>query len=64
MSESPSHRSNRFLLVMVGLVILCAFLASRIQTAGGDVRVQEIRLPTQNGQWVAADLFRPVTATA
>ncbi|MBT8039300.1 MAG: alpha/beta hydrolase, partial [Gammaproteobacteria bacterium] len=41
-----------------------AFLASRIQTAGGDVRVQEIRLPTQNGQWVAADLFRPVTATA
>ncbi|MBT8050591.1 MAG: alpha/beta hydrolase [Gammaproteobacteria bacterium] len=49
---------------MVGLVILCAFLASRIQTAGGDVRVQEIRLPTQNGQWVAADLFRPVTATA
>ncbi|NNJ79714.1 MAG: alpha/beta hydrolase, partial [Xanthomonadales bacterium] len=32
--------------------------------AGGDVRVQEIRLPTQNGQWVAADLFRPVTATA
>ncbi|NNJ80210.1 MAG: alpha/beta hydrolase, partial [Xanthomonadales bacterium] len=64
MSESPSHRSNRFLLVMVGLVILCAFLASRTQTAGGDVRVQEIRLPTQNGQWVAADLFRPVTATA
>ena len=64
MSESPSHRSNRFLLVMVGLVILCAFLASRVQTAGGDVRVQEIRLPTQNGQWVAADLFRPVTATA
>jgi hypothetical protein len=64
LSESPSHRSNRFLLVMVGLVILCAFLASRVQTAGGDVRVQEIRLPTQNGQWVAADLFRPVTATA
>lgn len=64
MNESLNHRSNRFLLGLVAFVILCAFLASRVQTAGGDVRVQEIRLPTQNGQWVAADLFRPVSATA
>ena len=61
---SSSHRNNRFLLALVAFVVLCGFLASRVQTAGGEVRVTEIRLPTQNGQWVAADLFRPVSATA
>ena len=59
-----SNRNNRFLLALVGFVILAAFISSRIQTSGGTVRVSEIRVPTQNGQWVAADLFRPVSATA
>ena len=59
-----SNRNNRFLLALVTFVILAAFISSRIQTSGGSVRVSEIRIPTQNGQWVAADLFRPLSATA
>lgn len=56
--------NNRLLLALVAFVIIAAFIASRIQTAGGTVRVHGISIPTQNGQWVAADLFRPVSATA
>jgi hypothetical protein len=59
-----NNPNNRLLLGLVAFVIIAAFIASRIQTAGGTVRVQGISIPTQNGQWVAADLFRPVSATA
>lgn len=33
------------------------------KTAGGSIDVLAFKLPTQNGQWVTADLFRPRTAT-
>jgi hypothetical protein len=59
-----NNPNNRLLLGLVAFVIIAAFIASRVQTAGGTVRVQGISIPTQNGQWVAADLFRPVSATA
>ena len=57
-------RDTRLLAFLVGLILLATLLASAVQTSGGAVRVQGITLPTQNGQWVAADLYRPVTATA
>ena len=44
--------------------MVCAFIASRIQTSGGQVQVLEIKIPAQNGQWVAADLLKPRSATA
>ena len=59
-----NNPNNRLLLALVAFVIIAAFISSRIQTAGGEVRVHGISIPTQNGQWVAADLFRPVSATA
>lgn len=34
------------------------------RTRGGRVQVQDIKIPTQNGQWVVADLFKPDTATS
>jgi hypothetical protein len=52
------------LLVCVAVVLLSSLLASRIQSAGGRVQVEEIKIPTHNGQWVVGDLFRPRTATA
>ncbi|MEJ2402286.1 MAG: hypothetical protein P8Y52_12970, partial [Xanthomonadales bacterium] len=58
------NRDNRLLLMLVGLILLATWLASFIQTSGGEVRVRGIVIPTQNGQWVAADLYRPVSATA
>lgn len=52
------------LLVCVAVVLLSSLLASRVQSAGGRVQVEEIKIPTHNGQWVVGDLFRPRTATA
>jgi len=44
-------------------VLVASFLASRIQNSWGEVRVTGINIPTQNGQWIAADLYRPLSAT-
>ena len=59
-----NNPDNRFLFFLVVFVLIAAFIASRVQTSGGEVRVHDVKIPTQNGQWVAADLFRPVSATA
>ena len=60
----PGDRNGRLLIVLVALVLIAAFFSSRVQNSGGAVRVTDIVIPTQNGQWVAADLFRPISATA
>ena len=52
------------LLACVAIVMLSSLLAARIQSAGGRVQVEDIKIPTHNGQWVVGDLFRPRTATA
>lgn len=57
--------TGRFLLLAcLALVVGASFLASRIQSSGGAVQVVGIKIPTQNGQWIVADLFRPKSATA
>ena len=65
MTESPSNSSGdaKFLGLCLAVVLVSSALASWIQTSWGKVRVTSISLPTQNGQWVAADLFRPLSAT-
>ena len=66
--ESVSERrlaaSRRLLASCLVVIFVASWLASLVQTSFGHVRVTEIRLPTQNGQWIVADLFRPLTATA
>jgi len=57
-------KGREALLACVAVVMLSSLLASRIQTAGGRVQIQDIRIPTHNGQWVAGDLFRPRSATS
>jgi hypothetical protein len=52
------------LLVSMAVVVLACLLGSRVQSSGGRVRVHDIRMPTQNGQWVAADVFKPAAATS
>jgi hypothetical protein len=51
------------LLIAVVVILLASFIASMVQTSGGSVSIQQIKIPTQNGQWVVADLFKPRTAT-
>ena len=62
-SSSTSSRDFRFIGLCLAVVLISSALSSQIQSAWGKVRVTSIQLPTQNGQWVAADLFRPLTAT-
>jgi acetyl esterase/lipase len=63
-SLSPGAHFLRLLIAAVGVVVLACLAAAAVQTAGWSVRVRDITIPTQNGQWVVADLFKPATATA
>jgi len=61
--EIQKTTSKKILLILVLVALIASFLASLIQSSGGSVQVQGIKIPTQNGQWVAADLFKPKDAT-
>ncbi|MFT5138777.1 MAG: hypothetical protein ACI9H8_000714 [Lysobacterales bacterium] len=64
MSEHSSSASWKLLAISVLVIVLASFVASQVQTAGGQIQLQDIKIPTQNGQWVVADLFKPRSATA
>ena len=61
MSSDPARRSAAILLA---IIVIASAIASRVQTAGGSIQVQDIKIPTHNGQWLVADLFKPRSATA
>jgi hypothetical protein len=58
------RRDGRRLALLLAVVVGASFFASRVLTAGGQVRVRSIELPTRSGQWLVADLYRPLSATA
>jgi hypothetical protein len=53
--------SRRLLAACLLVSLVASLLASRVQTSGGRVRVTGFKQPTQNGQWVVADLYRPLS---
>ena len=63
-SRPAAIAASRRLLWAVAIVLLSSVLASLVQTSFGRVRVRDITIPTQNGQWVVADLFKPASATS
>lgn len=56
-------RAARWLLLLLAVIVVASWLGSLVQTSNGRVEVTGFTLPTQNGQWVAADLYRPRSAT-
>ncbi len=66
MTNETLHKwsSNRLLFLCVLVVLVSSFFVSQIQRSFGDVQVRDVKIPTQNGQWVAGDLFKPNSATA
>ena len=50
-------------LLLLSMIFVSSFIASFIQSSGGRVDVQTIKFPTQNGQLLVGDLFKPKTAT-
>ncbi len=55
---------SKLLLGALLVLVLSCWAASRIQNSGGQVHVDSIKIPTHNGQWVVADLFKPRSVTA
>ncbi len=53
---------KKHLPIIITLIFIFSFFSSRIQTSFGNTRVISLKIPTQNGQWVVADLFKPSTA--
>jgi len=63
-TDKQIKTSKKLLLISLAVIFITSFLASYIQTAGGKIKVQDIKIPTHHGQWLVADLFKPATATA
>ena len=61
---SKPSKPKRALFWALFVLVLSSWLAAQVQTAGGRVQVDSIKIPAHNGQWIVADLFRPRTATA
>jgi fermentation-respiration switch protein FrsA (DUF1100 family) len=56
--------NNKLFWTLLAVVVLSSTLASGVQTSGGAIQVYDIKIPTQNGQWLVGDLFRPRSATS
>ena len=56
--------SKRLLLLSTVVLLFASLVASVVQNSFGRVHVQDIKVPTHNGQWVVADLYKPDSATA
>lgn len=63
-ADFDSSRHLRLLTLALALVLFGSAGAYYVKTDGGNVNVTGIKLPTRNGQWITADLFRPRSATA
>ena len=62
MREKQKLSSLLTVALLVAIIFFSSFIASMIQTSGGRVDVRTIKFPTQNGQLLVADLFKPKTA--
>ncbi|WP_202710343.1 alpha/beta hydrolase family protein [Sporosalibacterium faouarense] len=61
--ENKRSISQKLLLISLALILLSTIFASIIQTDGGKVTITGLTIPTQNGQYVSADLYKPKSAT-
>jgi dienelactone hydrolase len=59
-----NRRSRRLLGASLALILIGSVGASLFKTGFGQADVIGFRIPTQDGQWVSADLFKPKDATA
>ncbi|MEL7186075.1 MAG: prolyl oligopeptidase family serine peptidase [Pseudomonadota bacterium] len=64
LNRSLSDAPGRLLAIALLIIVASSWIASRIQTAGDDIVLHSMKIPTQNGQWVVTDWFKPRSATA
>ena len=58
-SKTAGWTVKALLILSLALVFTGSLGAWFIKTSGGRVVVSGFKLPTENGQWITADLFRP-----
>ena len=66
-AEQPKNKKSwTTILLYISLVFILIgnIGAYLVQTDGGRIDVAGIKIPTENGQWVTADLFKPKDASA
>lgn len=66
--EKPkgNSKSRTMILLYISLILILIgnIGAYFVQTDGGKIDVVGLKIPTEDGQWVTADLFKPKSATA
>ncbi|TWT41328.1 alpha/beta hydrolase family protein [Botrimarina hoheduenensis] len=62
-ADSSPTRDWWRLAVGLGVAVGASIVASGVQSSWGRVSVRSLTIPTENGQWVVADLFKPSSAT-
>ena len=62
--EALLRRRTRMLFISLALIVTGSIGAYAVKTDFGRVDVTGFTLPTQDGQWVAADIFRPLAASS
>jgi len=55
---------RRLLVVSVLMIIVSACLTGLLQTSFGKVEMVNFKLPTENGQWLSGQIFKPKQASA
>ena len=53
----------KILLKYICIIVICSFTASLIQSDFGKVEVSSMKIPTNNGQHLVFDLYKPDSAT-
>ncbi len=54
----------RLLCVALILILVSCISASMLQTDFGRVTIIPLKIPTDNGQWITGNLFKPITASS
>lgn len=54
----------RLLCISLLLILISCISASMLQTDFGKVTIIPFKIPTDNGQWVAGNLFKPIAASS
>lgn len=65
--QSTGKRKNWtmiLLYVSLAMILVGNIGACFLQTDGGKINVIGLKIPTENGQWLTADLYKPKSATA
>lgn len=65
MNTKENKKNWPVILLCISLVLILIgnIGAYTVQTDGGKIDVIDLKIPTENGQWVTADLFKPKIAT-